>query len=90
MMQGTQMMQVTRTGYAYPVDYIRLFFAYTLGMSRYDRPSHRVYMTFMLSHGSWFCQFLEADAKTPLPRQLNFADSEKIRELARRGEALKS
>jgi hypothetical protein len=56
-------------------------------MSRYDRPSHRVYMTFMLSHGSWFCQFLEADAKTPLPRKLNFADPEKIRELARRGEA---
>jgi hypothetical protein len=57
------------------------------GMSRYDRPSHRVYMTFMLSHGSWFCQFLEADAKTPLPRKLNFAGPEKIRELARRGEA---
>jgi hypothetical protein len=56
-------------------------------MSRYDRPSHRVYMTFMLYHGSWFCQFLEADAKTPLPRKLNFADPEKIRELARRGEA---
>ena len=37
---------------------------------------------------SWFCQFLEADAKTPLPRTLNFADTEKIRELARRGEAL--
>jgi hypothetical protein len=47
-------------------------------MSRYDRPSHRVYMTFMLSHGSWFCQFLEADAKTPLPPKLNFADPEKI------------
>jgi hypothetical protein len=44
-------------------------------------------MTFMLSHGSWFCQFLEADAKTPLPRQFTFADPEKIRELARRGEA---
>jgi hypothetical protein len=56
-------------------------------MSRYEHPSHRVYMTFMLSHGSWFCQFLEADAKTALPRKLYFADPEKIRELARRGEA---
>ena len=56
-------------------------------MSRYERPSHCVYMTFMLGHGSWFCQFLEADAETPLPRKLNFADPEKIRELARRGEA---
>jgi hypothetical protein len=44
-------------------------------------------MTFMLSHGSWFCQFLEADAKTPLPRKLNFANPAKIRELAKRGEA---
>ena len=56
-------------------------------MSRYDRPSHRVYMTSMLLRGSWFCQFLEADAKTPLPRKLNFSDPEKIRGLARRGEA---
>ena len=55
-------------------------------MSRYERPTHRLYMTFMLSHGSWSCQFLEADAKTPLPRTLSFADAEKIRELARRGE----
>ena len=56
-------------------------------MSRYDRPSHRVYMTFTLVHGTWFCQFLEADARTPLPHKLNFADPEKIREVARRGEA---
>jgi hypothetical protein len=32
-------------------------------------------------------QFLEADLKTPLPRKLTFSDPEKIRELARRGEA---
>ena len=56
-------------------------------MSRYDRPSHRVYMAFMLSDGSWCCQFFKDDAKTPLSRKLNFADPEKIRELARRGEA---
>lgn len=33
-------------------------------------------------------QFLEADLKTPLPRKVTFADADKIRELARRGEAL--
>lgn len=32
-------------------------------------------------------QFLESDLKTPLPRRFTFADPEKIRELARRGEA---
>jgi hypothetical protein len=32
-------------------------------------------------------QFLEPDLKTPLPRKLTFADPEKIRELARQGEA---
>jgi hypothetical protein len=55
-------------------------------MSRYDCPSHRVYMTFFLREG-WYIQFLEADLKTPLPRKLTFTDPEKIRELARRGEA---
>ena len=55
-------------------------------MSRYDKPSHTVYMTFFYRSG-WQVQFLEADAKTPLPRQLTFKDPEKIRELARRGEA---
>jgi hypothetical protein len=55
-------------------------------MSRYDRPSHRVYMSFFLRSG-WQVQFLEADLKTPLPRTFRFTDPEKIRELARRGEA---
>ena len=35
----------------------------------------------------WQVQFCEADLKTALPRKLTFADPEKIRELARRGEA---
>jgi hypothetical protein len=48
--------------------------------------SHRVYMTFFQREG-WYVQFLEADLKTPLPRKLNFTDPEKIKELARRGEA---
>jgi hypothetical protein len=56
------------------------------GMSRYDRPSHRVYMTFFQREG-WYVQFLEADLKTSLPRKLTFSGPEKIRELARRGEA---
>jgi hypothetical protein len=55
-------------------------------MSRYDRPSHRVFMTFFYRAG-WQVQFTEADLKTPLPRQFTFTDPEKIRELARRGEA---
>jgi hypothetical protein len=55
-------------------------------MSRYDRPSHRVYCTFFLRK-RWQVQFCEGDLKTPLPRQLTFKDPEKIRELARRGEA---
>jgi hypothetical protein len=55
-------------------------------MSRYDRPSHQVYMYFF-KRGGWEVQFLEADLKTPLPRKLTFTDPEKIRELTRRGEA---
>ena len=67
-------------------EHLLLSFAYTLHMSRYDRPSHRVYMDFFYRQG-WQVQFCEADLKTPLPRKLTFTDAEKIRELARRGEA---
>lgn len=56
-------------------------------MSRYEKPSHQVYMYFFLRSG-WQVQFLQPDLKTPLPKKLTFADPEKIRELARRGEAL--
>jgi hypothetical protein len=66
--------------------HLRLLFPYTRLMSRYDRPSHRVYMSFFFKSG-WQVQFLEADLKTALPRKLTFSDPEKIRELARRGEA---
>jgi hypothetical protein len=69
-----------------PSEHVPLFFAYTVSMSRYDRPSHQVYMYFF-KRGGWQVQFLEADLKTPLPRKLTFTDPEKIRELARRGEA---
>jgi hypothetical protein len=60
---------------------------YPCSMSRYDRPSHRVYMIFFLRK-RWQLQFRESDLKTPLPLRLTFQDPEKIRELARRGEAL--
>jgi hypothetical protein len=43
-------------------------------------------MTFFFRSG-WYVQLLEADLKTRLPRKLTFTDPEKIRELARRGEA---
>jgi hypothetical protein len=51
------------------------------------RPKHRIYMGFFLRQG-WFVSFLEPDLKTPLARTFNFADPEKIRDLARRGAAL--
>ncbi len=55
-------------------------------MSRYDCPSHRVYMYFF-KRGGWEVQFLEGDLKTALSLKLTFTDPEKIRELAKRGEA---
>jgi hypothetical protein len=68
-------------------EYFRLLFSYTGSMSRYDRASHRVLMSFFYRKG-WQVQFVEADLKTFLPRTFTFADPEKIRELARRGEAM--
>jgi hypothetical protein len=70
------------------VDYFLFLFSYNgFTMSRFDRPTHKVYCSFMLIRGHWSCQFLEPDLRTSLPRTLTFADPEKIRELARRGEA---
>ena len=43
-------------------------------------------MTFFYRQG-WQVQFLEADLRTELPKTFTFTDAEKIRELARRGEA---
>jgi hypothetical protein len=45
---------------------------------------HRVYMQFILTRG-WFCQFLEADLKTPLPRKVTVKDQKKIFKMAERG-----
>ena len=50
-------------------------------------PTHRVYMQFVLRNG-WQVSFLEADLATSLPAALTFTDPEKIRELARLGQAL--
>jgi hypothetical protein len=44
----------------------------------------RVYLFFQDRY-CWQCQFLEADLKTPLPKRLHFASSDKIIELVERG-----
>src|ERR1035437_962098 len=51
-------------------------------------PRRRVYMSFMHRDG-WYCQFLEEDLKTSLPRKLTFATSAKILELAEHAGALR-
>ena len=38
---------------------------------------HRVYASFQVRHGRQY-QFLEANLKTPLPRRLHFASSDRI------------
>jgi hypothetical protein len=50
------------------------------------RPKHRIFMSFVLRSG-WFVSFLEPDLKTALPRTFDFADAEKVRDLACRGGA---
>ena len=44
-------------------------------------------MSFSLSQG-WYCQFLEADMRTILPKKLTFASADKVRELAELGGAI--
>jgi hypothetical protein len=44
-------------------------------------------MYFMKRQG-WYCQFLEADLKTSLPRKLNLDDPEKLIEMAECGRGL--
>jgi hypothetical protein len=56
------------------------------GKCRGERKRHRIYMSFMYRDG-WFCQFLEDDLKTPLPRKVKLRSQEKVREMARRGGA---
>ena len=52
--------------------------------SRADSPT---YVAFFLQRG-WYCQFLEEDCRTPLPRKLTFKDVKKVVELAERCGAL--
>jgi hypothetical protein len=47
-------------------------------------PKRRVYMQFILTRG-WFCQFLEADLKTRLPRKVTVRDQKKLFQMAERG-----
>ncbi len=47
-------------------------------------PKRRIYMHFMVRQG-WYCQFLEEDLKTPLPRRITFKESAKVIEMAARG-----
>lgn len=56
-------------------------------MSRYTQANHTVYLHFTSGPNGWQCKFLEADLKTSLPRTFTFANADKIKELARRGEA---
>lgn len=51
-------------------------------------PKRKVYLYFQLNN-NWQCQFLEADLKTPLPRKLTFATSDKVLELVERAGGLK-
>jgi hypothetical protein len=41
-------------------------------------------MSFM-HRGGWYCQFLEEDLKTPLPRKLTLQDPAKLIEMAEHG-----
>ena len=51
---------------------------------RGERKRHRVYMSFARRDG-WWCEFLEEDLSTHLPRKLTFKTHGKVRELAERG-----
>ena len=44
-------------------------------------------MSYMLTKG-WYCQFLEEDLKTPLPRKLTLSSPDKLMEMAERGGGL--
>jgi hypothetical protein len=60
---------------------------YTVSMTD-DSDHHRVYMYFQDCDG-WQCQFLEADLKASLRRQLHFASSDKLVEFVERGRGFK-
>ncbi len=45
--------------------------------------THRIYMSFFL-RGSCYCQFVESDLKTPLPRTFTIVTAAKVVELVER------
>jgi hypothetical protein len=45
-------------------------------------------MSFMFRDG-WYCQFLEEDLKTSLPRKVTLKTEDQVKEMARRGGGLK-
>jgi hypothetical protein len=47
------------------------------------KSKHRVYMHFLLRDG-WYCQFLETDLKTSLPRKLTLKTPDDIRAMVER------
>lgn len=47
-------------------------------------PKHRIYMYFFQRSG-WYCQFLEEDLKTPLPKTTTLDDPARLFEIAERG-----
>lgn len=52
-------------------------------------PKRTIFMYYSLVDGHWQCHFLGADLKTTLPCKLHFSSNEKLREMAKRGRALK-
>jgi hypothetical protein len=44
-------------------------------------------MSFMFRNG-WYCQFLEEDLKTSLPRKVTLKTEDQVKEMARRGGAV--
>jgi hypothetical protein len=61
-----------------------LRFGYAPPARRRGSLAESVYMNFMQRQG-WYCQFLEADLKTSLPRKLNLDNPAKIIEMAEPG-----
>ena len=54
-------------------------------MPNAKKPSrHRIHLHFMKRPEGWYCQFLEPDLKTPLPRKLTFAGPDKLLEMHER------
>jgi hypothetical protein len=48
----------------------------------------RIYLRYIRLGTSWRCEFLQDGASAPLPKILNFAGADKLRDLAERGGGL--